>query len=72
MSRDDDLVTGRQVVFAVRLLVDAEGQLVHGELVDLNEHPRGRFDRWDGLTAAIQECLREEVTPRAGLNRGVN
>ncbi|HEV2950723.1 MAG TPA: hypothetical protein VGZ51_01365 [Actinomycetota bacterium] len=44
----------------MRLLVNAEWQLLHGELVDVDEVSRARFAGWRDLTPAIQRFVAEE------------
>ena len=49
----------RNLTLMLRLVVDRTGQLVHGELVDLDGASRGRFLNWDALvqllTARVEE-----------------
>jgi hypothetical protein len=59
-SDQDELRSSRQVVVVVRLLVDAEWQLLHGELVDVDEVSRARFAGWQDVTPAIQRIVAEE------------
>jgi hypothetical protein len=59
-TRADELVKSRQVIIVMRLLVNVEWQLVHGELVDIEERSRGRFADWQALVPAVQRFLRDE------------
>jgi hypothetical protein len=56
----DDLRTSRQLIVVVRLVLDADWGLRHGELVDVDETSRGRFAGWDDLTPAIRSFIAEE------------
>jgi hypothetical protein len=56
----DDLRTSRQLIVVVRLLLDADWRLQHGELVDVDETSRGRFAGWDDLTPALRRIVSEE------------
>ena len=56
----DDLGTSRQLIVVVRLVLDADWGLRHGELVDVDETSRGRFAGWDDLTPAIRRFIAEE------------
>jgi len=56
----DDLVQSRPLVVVLRLLVDAKGELMQGELVDMHQISRGRFAGWDGLAPAVRSFLNEE------------
>jgi hypothetical protein len=49
------------VVVVLRLSVSRQGQLRHGELVDVNERHRGRFSGWDGLVPAVARFVAQEV-----------
>jgi hypothetical protein len=56
----DDLRTSRQLLVVVRLLLDADWQLQHGELVDVDETSRGRFAGWEDLTPAVRRFVTQE------------
>jgi hypothetical protein len=64
-SGHDDLRTSRQLIVVVRLVLDAEWGLRHGELVDVDETSRGRFAGWDDLTPAIRRFVAEERSTSA-------
>lgn len=49
------------VVVVLRLSVSGQGELRHGELVDVNERHRGRFSGWDGLVPAVARFVAQEV-----------
>jgi hypothetical protein len=49
----------RNLTLLVRLVVDPAGQLVHGELVDLDGASRGRFLNWDTLVRLLTLRLEE-------------
>jgi hypothetical protein len=56
-ATSDRLADKQPVTVIVRLLIDASGQLVHGEVADLAGRVRGRFRRWDRLAQAVQACV---------------
>jgi hypothetical protein len=45
------------VTVIVRLLVDRQGHLEHGEVVDAQGTVRGRFDKWSGLVPAVRRLV---------------
>jgi hypothetical protein len=58
--RDEELRGRRQLVVVVRLVLDAGWQLVHGELVDVDQQSRGRFAGWAEVTPALQRYIDEQ------------
>jgi hypothetical protein len=51
------LAEKRDLAVVVRIVVDRNRQLVHGELVDMNGTSRGRFADWDTLIRLIRVWL---------------
>lgn len=47
----------RNVTIILRLLVDCQGRVVHGEVVDTDASTWARFAGWRGLTRAIRVWL---------------
>jgi hypothetical protein len=41
----------------LRLVVDSDGHLAHGEVVGLGGESLGRFSRWERLIELLQERL---------------
>jgi hypothetical protein len=41
----------------IRLVLDREGELSHGEIVDASHVVRGRFSDWGELTPTLQRWL---------------
>lgn len=58
-STGERLGDKRHVTLVLRMVVDATGTLMHGEIGDLNGITRGRFAAWDRLAASVQEVLSE-------------
>ncbi len=69
-ARPNHLGASRQLIVVVRLLLDEDWALQHGELVDMNERSRGRFAGWDDLTPAIRRFVADEQ--RASAARAAN
>jgi hypothetical protein len=49
----------RNLTLILRLVVDEAGQLVHGELVDLDGASHGRFLNWETLLRLLSVRLEE-------------
>ena len=56
----------RQLVVILRLVIAPSGQLLYGEVVDVEAGPRGRFVGWAGLTPAVRAWLSRELDPIIG------
>lgn len=57
----------RYVTVILRLMLDRQGKLLRGEVVDLAARPCARFDRWSSMSRAVRSCLAaEEYVRRAG------
>ena len=53
-----NLLSSKQTVTLVlRLVLDEQGRLEHGELVDLTGKNAGRFNSWDGLVSVLDTWL---------------
>jgi hypothetical protein len=57
----EKLAPKRYVTVILRLLLERRGQLVHGELVDLQGKAHGRFGTWQGLPRVIRVWLASEA-----------
>ncbi len=49
----------QQITLVLRLVVDAAGTLMYGEIGDLNGMTRGRFADWDKLAGSVRAVLPE-------------
>jgi len=63
-SPADRLAQRRHVAVVLRLVVDARGHLVQGELVDLEAGPWTRFVGWRGLSRALHGWLANQAASR--------
>jgi hypothetical protein len=50
----DELGHRRLVTVVLRLVLDRDGLVVHGEILDNSSRPSGRFAGWDRLVPALQ------------------
>jgi hypothetical protein len=53
----DELAHRGLVTVIVRLVLDRDGELLHGEIVDSSYVVRGRFSNWADLTLVLQRWL---------------
>jgi len=53
----DKLAETRQVTVILRLVVDRDGRLQHGEVVNIADNSNNRFKDWDGLTLTLRSWL---------------
>jgi hypothetical protein len=56
-DEDDELSGSRQVVLILRLVLDRQAGLRHGELLDTDAVGEGRFVSLDGLAEAVSRWL---------------
>ncbi len=49
------LADSRYVTLVLRLLIDRQGRLVHGEIVDVDGRTRGRFSEWRDLLKSVRK-----------------
>jgi hypothetical protein len=67
LSHDDDQISGsRQIVLILRLVLDRQHQLRHGELLDAGAHLEGRFVGLAGLKDVLDRWLerqRDDASP---------
>lgn len=56
-SGGNALAGTRHIAVILRLVVDPDGRLTYGEIVDIEGIPRKRFMRWQDLTRAVREWL---------------
>lgn len=47
----------RQVTVILRLVLDARGNLVHGEVVDARGNACARFQNWRSVSRTVRGCL---------------
>lgn len=62
-AENNNLGDKRYVTLVVRLLVNKEGIVDHGSLVDLNEDLVGRFRRLEEITDVIYHWLHTQIRP---------
>ena len=53
LDQEDELAGSRQVVLILRLVLDRQARLHHGELVDAKAVCQGRFVNLTGLTNVV-------------------
>jgi hypothetical protein len=53
LDQEDDLADSRQVVLILRLVLNRQARLHHGELVDTNSVSHGKFVSLTGLTDIV-------------------
>lgn len=53
LDQEDELAGSRQVVLVLRLVLDRQARLRHGELVDAETVCQGRFVSLTGLTDVV-------------------
>ena len=58
----DQLENRRHVVFILRLVVERDGALAYGEILSLEQVPKGRFTTWGGLLDVLKVDL---MTPES-------
>jgi hypothetical protein len=58
----EELDEKRYITAILRLLLNESGELVHGELADVEGRPNKRFVGWEGLMAAVRAWAREHPT----------
>lgn len=72
-SVGDELAASRNVTVILRLVLDAQGDLVRGDLVEVDGSPWRHFTGWQGLTGALQDWLlrrqRAAESPRGAGDR---
>jgi hypothetical protein len=66
------LAEKRQITLFVRLVLEASGALVYGEVVDLEGWPHGRFSDWADLPRVLRDALKERRDLRAMGNSRVH
>jgi hypothetical protein len=58
------LVEKQAVTLILRLVLDGQGHLQYGEVLDTEAHSQGRFVGWRGLTRTLRAWLARQA--RAG------
>ena len=66
----EDLSDNQYVTLILRLLVDPEGRLVHGEVLDAVGRPCRRFRGWGGLARAVRCALHTSARSERRLSPG--
>jgi hypothetical protein len=61
-SSGNRLAEKRYLTVILRLVVDQRGQLVQGEVVDLQARILGRFAGWKGLTCTVRAWLETQAS----------
>jgi hypothetical protein len=57
----DHLADKQQIILIARLTIDVQGQLLHGEIVDLEGTVIGRFTNWTKLNHFVQTWLANTI-----------
>jgi hypothetical protein len=57
---DDELYGSRQVVLVLRLVLDGQAQLHHGELLDADATRQGRFATLTGMTETVARWIERQ------------
>ena len=60
------LVNQLQITLILRLTVNQQRQMQHGEVVDLNGEVIGRFTEWSQLLAVVQTWLVNRANNQTG------
>lgn len=55
----DSLARRHHTVVVLRLVLDRDGVLSHGEVVDASGRARGRFGDWAGLVTLLRNWLED-------------
>ena len=66
LDLEDELAGSRQVVLILRLVLDRQAQLHHGELVDAEAVCQGRFVSLTGLTDVVTRWFERHYREDAG------
>jgi hypothetical protein len=62
----DELGHRRLVTVVLRLVLDRQGLLVHGEVVDAANRRQQRFAGWEGLMPAVRVWVEREAADGGG------
>jgi hypothetical protein len=62
----DELGRRRLVTVVLRLVLNRQGLLVHGEVVDAANRRQQRFAGWEGLVPAVRAWLEREPADGGG------
>ena len=65
-SFSDKLAETRQVTAILRMAVDRNGRLLHGEVVNVEDNFQYRFKDWAGLTRTLRVWLAEQSRSHRG------
>jgi hypothetical protein len=60
LDNGEGLAHRRTVAVVVRLVLDAGGELVHGEVVAKSGYVHARFVAWEALVPAVRAWLERE------------
>ena len=66
LDQEDELADSRQVVLILRLVLDRQAQLHHGELIDTAAVCQGRFVNLTGLTDVVTRWFERHYPDDAG------
>ncbi len=61
LSSSDRLADTRQVTVILRMQVDRQGRILHGEVVDVDGNSRIRFKDLAGLTRTLRAWLEKQA-----------
>jgi hypothetical protein len=59
--QSDQLSNKAYITVILRVLIDKQGRLVHGEVIDQQGHLRSRFSSWQWLGTAVRSALQALV-----------
>jgi hypothetical protein len=62
LNGNEHLVDTQYTTFVLRFVLSKQGQIVHGELIDVASSQMQRFKNWNELIQALGEWLR--ASPR--------
>ncbi len=57
---NDRLAETRHMTLILRLVLDPDGQIHHGEIIDADTKSMSRFKNWDEMIRALQDWLADQ------------
>jgi hypothetical protein len=65
-SENTKLLDNRYIILVIRLLVDKDGNIQQGNLIDLDEKIAGQFRQLDELPELVRAWIETSITPPDG------
>ena len=62
-SEESNLADRRYVTVVLRVVLDRQSKIAHGELVDVEGNLVSRFVGWRGMTRGIRDWVAHQVRP---------